>query len=202
MTNKSDITQQDVSLKKAKALSTISMVLLVLAIIFCATIILQVSTQGYVSILGFSVFRIATPSMEPTLPVNTFIISRKTDIRELNKDDIICFVSKEAYLNGNIVTHRIDEIKEIDSEICLVTRGDNNNSVDSVYVTSENLVGKMVFKTNPNGFISTVYSFITQKQAFFLIIILPIFIIAGLLFKNGIKKIREQIDEIKREIQK
>ena len=97
MTNKSEITQQDVSLKKAKALSTISMVLLVLAIIFCATIILQVSTQGYVSILGFSVFRIATPSMEPTLPVNTFIISRKTDIRELNKDDIICFVSKEAY---------------------------------------------------------------------------------------------------------
>ena len=188
-------------MKKTKALSVISIVLLVLAIIFCTTIILQVSMQGYVSVFGFSVFRIATPSMEPTLPVDTFIISQKVDISELEEEDIICFVSREAYLKGNVVTHRIVEIKEVDSRICLITRGDNNDSVDAVYVTSDNLVGKMVFKTEPDGFISTTYRFITQKQAFFLIIILPMLVIAGFLFKNGIKKIREQINEIKREIE-
>ena len=201
MNNKSDFTREDVSLKKTKALSVISMVLLILAIIFCLSIILQVTIQGYVGILGYSVFRISSPSMEPTLPVDTFIISQKVDISEIGEEDIICFVSKESYLKGKVVTHRVVESKEIDSKICLITKGDNNNSVDAAYVTRDNLVGKMVFKTEPDGFISTAYKFVTQKQAFFLIIILPMLIIAGFLFKNGIKKIREQINDIKREIE-
>lgn len=201
MTKRSNVAVRDSALSKAKILSVISVVLLVLAIVFCTTVILQVTIRGYVSILGFSVFRVATPSMEPALPVGTFIVSKKTDINELEKDDIICFVSKEAYMNGSIITHRIVEIKEIDSRICLITRGDANNSVDAAYVTEDNLVGKMVLKTDPNGFFSTTYKFLTQKQVFFLVIILPMLVVAGFLLKNGIKKIHQQINEIKKEIE-
>ena len=188
-------------MRGAKALSVISIVLLVLAIAFCALVIFQVITQGYVSVCGFSIFRVVTPSMEPELPVDTLIISQKVDIYEIREGDIISFVSKEAYMRGSVVTHRVVEIREVDSRVCLVTRGDANNSVDAAYVTSDNLVGKMVFRTREGGVFDTVYGFVMHKQVFFVVIILPMLLVAGILFRNGIKKIKDQITEIKEEIE-
>ena len=180
-----------------KILSVVSIVFLALAITFCSVVVFQTLTQGYVNLFGFSIFRVATPSMEPELPVNTFIISQRTDIEDVSRGDIVSFVSTEAYMNGSVVTHRVVDIKEIKGQICLVTRGDANNSVDAAYVTRDNLVGKMVFRTDSDGFFSQAYAFISNRQVFFLVIIAPMLLIAGILLKNGIKKIHEQINEIK-----
>lgn len=186
---------------KLKILSLLSIVLLTLAIVFCAIVIFQTVTQGYVSIAGYSVFRVVTPSMEPELPVDTFILTQKVDINDIQTGDIISFISKETYLNGGVVTHRVVDIKIVDGRVCLVTRGDASNSVDAAYVTSDNLVGRMVAKTEKDGFISQAYRFVNNKQVFFVFIIMPMLIAAGLLLKGGIQKIYQQISEIKQEIE-
>jgi signal peptidase len=139
--------------------------------------------------------------MEPSLPVNTFIISQKTDIENIVEGDVVSFISTEAYMNGSVVTHRVVGIKELDGKICLITRGDANNSVDAAYVTGDNLVGKMVFNTEPDGFFSNAYKFVTNRQVFFIVVIAPMLLVAGILMKNGIQKFREQIDQLKKEIQ-
>lgn len=186
---------------KIKVISIISVALLVVAITFCATVIIQTVTDGYVSLFGYSIFRVITPSMEPTLPVNSFIVSQKTEIDAIEDGDIVSFISKEAYLQGGIVTHRVVEKKEVDCRICLVTKGDASNSVDAAYVTEDNLVGKMIYKSDVDGFFSKVYTFVTNRQVFFIIIIAPILIMAGMLLKNGATNIYEQIKEIKKEIE-
>jgi len=201
MAEKTKTDRQDGSITKTKILSIVSLIVLILAIVFCAAVIVQTTTQGYVDLFGYSIFRVATPSMEPTLPVNTFIVSQKTDIANVVEGDVVSFVSTETYMQGSIVTHRVVGINEVDGRRCLITRGDANNSVDAAYVTSDNLVGKMVFNTNPDGFFSKAYAFVTNRQVFFLVIIVPMLLVAGLLMKNGIQKISDQIDQIKNEIQ-
>jgi len=201
MTDRSNRAKSRETTTKVKVLSAISIVLLTLAIAFCAIVIVQTMTQGYVNLAGYSVFRVVTPSMEPELPVDTFIVTQKVDISEIKTGDIISFISKETYLNGGVVTHRVVEIKNIDGKICLVTRGDASNSVDAAYVTSDNLVGRMVSKTEKDGFVSQAYRFINNKQVFFVFIIMPMLVVAGLLLKGGMQKIYQQISEIKQEIE-
>ena len=201
MAEKIKIAGQNRSVTKIKIFSVVSIAFLILAITFCAVVIIQTTTLGYVNLFGYSLFRIATPSMEPSLRVNTFIISQATDIENLAEGDVVSFISTESYMNGRIVTHRVVSIKEVEGKTCLITRGDANNSIDAAYVTSDNLVGKMVFHTKPDGFFSNAYTFITNKQVFFIVVIAPMLLVAGILMKNGIQKLHEQIDQLKKEIQ-
>ena len=202
MKDKANNVSKGASSKKVKILSTLSYVLLTIAIIFCAIVIFQVATQGYVSFFGYSMFRVVTPSMEPEIPVGTFIISQKVNIEDIREGDIVSFVSKESYLHGSVVTHRVAGIKESNGELCLITRGDANNSVDAYYVTRENLVGKMTFNSEKDGFLVGFYEFVTNKHIFFLIVTIPLMVIAFSLMKNGVKNMNEEIKNIKEEIKR
>lgn len=188
--------------KRVKALSITSYVLLTLAIILCVVVVFQVITQGYVQIFGYSLFRVVTPSMEPELPVGVFIISQKVNIHDINEGDIVSFASLESYMKGSIVTHRVVDIKEVNGKLSLVTRGDANNSVDGYYVTEDNLVGKVVFNTKEDNFFVKAYKFLTQKHIFFLIIILPMLIVAVCLLRGGIVRMSDEIKNIKDEIRR
>lgn len=199
-TNSVDTPIEKKSAKKVSALVITSYVILTLTIIFCAVIVFQVVTQGYVCIFGYSVFRVVTPSMEPEIPVGSIIISQNVDVSEIQKGDIVSFVSRESYMKGKVVTHRVDNVKTVDGKINLVTRGDANNSVDAYHVTEDNLVGKMVFNTGNDNLVIKAYEFITQKHVFFLIVILPMVIVAAFLLKNGISNMNEEIRKIKEDI--
>lgn len=182
------------------ALSVISYVALTIAIIFCAAVVFQIVTQGYVSIFGYSMFRVVTPSMEPTIPTGALIISQKTDIESVAVGDIICFSSLESYMRGRIVTHRVVEVKTVEGKINLLTRGDANNSVDGYYVTEDNLIGKMIFCTEKDNFFVKAYEFITHKNAFFLVILLPLLLVAVILIRRGILTLNDEIGRLKQQI--
>lgn len=199
--DKDQITTVGKTSKKVKVISAISYVLLTLAIILCAVTVFQIVTQGYVNYFGYSLFRVVTPSMEPEIPVGSFIISKKVNISEIQMGDVISFVSLESYMNGSVVTHRVVDIKKVEGKTSLVTRGDANNSVDGYYVTEDNLVGKVVHNSGKENFLVTVYKFVTQKHVFFLIVILPMLITAVCLLRNGMATMREEIMLIKQEIQ-
>ena len=99
---------------------------------------------------------IRSGSMEPTIKTLSGFIYDKVDIENVKKDDIIIFNlidENGAFLvseNGNVrVTHRVVEIaKDDNSNVSLITKGDNNLENDSIPVTSHNFVGVYNHKTS------------------------------------------------------
>ncbi|MBO5023882.1 MAG: signal peptidase I [Clostridia bacterium] len=183
-----------------KIFSIATSVLLAIAILFCGTVMYQIKTNGYVTIFGCSVFRVVSESMGDTMPVGSLIISQKTDIESIKEGDIISFFSRESYMAGQIITHRVAEIKDRDGELLLVTRGDANNSVDGFYVTKENFIGKIIVILRPEGFITTLYSILTNKIGFFSVVVVPVIILVTIIMQENIKKITKEIKAIKQEI--
>lgn len=98
--------------------------------------------------------RVLSASMEPTIEVGTGIIYDKVDIDTVKKRDIVVFDWTEengASLvsdDGNIrVIHRVVQVlKDENGNVNLITKGDNNEENDKLYVTEKNFVG--VYKCN------------------------------------------------------
>ena len=174
--------------------------LLAIAILFCATVMYQIKTDGYVTLFGCSVFRVVSESMGDTMPVGSLIISKKTDIESIEEGDIISFFSRESYMAGQIITHRVTEVKERDGEVLLVTRGDANNSVDGFYVTQENFIGMIVTILRPEGFITTLYAILTNRIGFFSVVVVPVIVLVTIIMQENIQKITKEIKAIKQEI--
>lgn len=183
-----------------KIFSVATSVLLAIAILFCATVMYQIKTDGYVTLFGCSVFRVVSESMGDTMPVGSLIISKKTDIESIEEGDIISFFSRESYMAGQIITHRVTEVKERDGEVLLVTRGDANNSVDGFYVTQENFIGMIVTILRPEGFITTLYAILTNRIGFFSVVVVPVIVLVTIIMQENIQKITKEIKAIKQEI--
>lgn len=87
---------------------------------------------------GYSFSTVVTPSMEDTIKVNDIIIFKDVPFEDVKVNDIIVYYNDEYHIN---VVHRVVGINEDGS---LITKGDNNNSVDAIYTTSSNYIGKVV----------------------------------------------------------
>lgn len=102
---------------------------------------------------GKALVEVISGSMEPTIKVGDMIII-DTEAQNFKEKDIITFKDEV----GSFVTHRIMEVKEEG----FVTKGDNNDSLDSDLVREENIVGRYCFKIAGLGiFISALKNPIT-----------------------------------------
>ena len=113
---------------------------------------------------------IVTPSMVPTIKVEDAIVIKRIDSNKLKKDDIITFLSNDSRYSGLTITHRIVDIKNENGELHFYTKGDNNNSNDDGYITSDKIKGKVILKIPKIGYIQY---FLTQTYGWILLIILP-----------------------------
>lgn len=179
---------------------TASLILAVTAL-FCFITMAQVLTKGYVSLFGYSMFRVVTDSMEPEISVGALLASRNTDIEDISENDIVCFRSKNPDMLGRIITHRVIGITEgKNNEINLQTKGDANASVDLDYVTSSNLIGKVVWKSSDSNIMAVLLSVLTDKFGFFTLIIIPVLLIITLVLNSSISKIKRELELKKQEI--
>ena len=96
-----------------------------------------VSDKDYFDMFGYSLFSVATGSMEPTIKQNDIIVVHKQNNYKV--DDIVTFKSERAYVTHRIVTKRGNTI---------VTKGDANNTKD-VAIEKKDIIGKVV-KILPN----------------------------------------------------
>ena len=150
--------------RKINALITI---LLVFAVLLCLWITIQVIGQGYANVFGFSMFRVVTGSMEPTMPVGTLLICKETEMGEIGAGDIICFRAQESAIFGQIVTHRVTGIfNDANGALLFETRGDANLAADGYMVSQTNFVGKVIWYTGASSVLSSVFSFFTNKVGF------------------------------------
>jgi signal peptidase I len=184
--------KQTISNKIGSALSNLA---LVIAVIICLTVVVQVTTNGYVQIGGFSLFRIVTGSMEPELPVGSLIVCQDVPVSQIQERDIVCFRSKNPQILGQIVTHRvINTVVREDGSVLLETKGDANLSADAEYVTQDNLIGKVNYYSKDRDFMASFVNILTDKIGFLILILFPTLLIAGFILRSCMNNMRRDID--------
>lgn len=174
--------------------SIVVSIVLVLAVILCLCVMVQVLSKGYFSVAGYSLFRVATGSMEPEIPVGAILVCKEVSIDTLQPGDIVNFYAREPGRFNQIITHRIVNIMTDDYGVrMLETKGDANLVSDLRYVTEENLIGLVTYYSGQNNIGADVLSFLTSGVGFMACLAIPCMVIAGLILQSCVGKIREDM---------
>ena len=189
--------------KIKQRINVLTTALLVLAVILCLWVTIQVIGKGYANIFGFSMFRVVTGSMEPTIPVGALLICDEVDMEAIRVEDIICFRAQESAIFGQMMTHRVTGIfQDTDGALLFATKGDANLSADGFMVSQTNFVGKVIWHTGANNVLSSIFSFFTNKIGFLACIVFPILLLGGLLMKDCVQNIRGELEEALKELER
>ena len=187
--------------KRQKILYVITSILVTLAVSLCLYFSVQVIKNGYVTIAGHSMFRVVTGSMEPTIQKGELLLCKKTSIKNIKKDDIVCYQAKNEEIRGVIITHRVTAVlTRGDGATYLETRGDANLSADPYYVESANLVGKVTWQSGKDTMFTDILTLLSGKIGFFSIIVFPILVAAGLMLQSAVNNMQKDIYALKREL--
>ena len=97
------------------------------------------------NIFGFIPTVIISGSMEPTINVDSLNLYVVTDIKNIQVGDIVVFWSNEYGIN---IIHRAIEVREVNGEIRITTKGDANKYPDAGFVTEKNFIGELTHTFN------------------------------------------------------
>lgn len=158
-----------------KILNCLSVLIIVLSIGVLLTVVLTKSGEAP-NFLGYSLFRVMTGSMEPTIPTNSLIVVKRVSVSELKTGDVISFYSRDPSLRGEVNTHRILNVERIEEKLCFETKGDANNIKDKYVTQEEDVIGKVVFSSKKLG---TFVRLLSNPLIFVPLIILPLVILLG-----------------------
>jgi signal peptidase I len=146
-------------------------------------------------ILGFSGFRVITGSMEPAIPVNSFVLVKHCEPGDVKAGDVISFYSSDATIGGSVNTHRVIAVGEENGSIYFTTQGDANPIPDRYPVYPSALIGRVIFVSN---FFGTLIRLVSNPLIFGVFIALPllaIIIVNVRGVKRDIKEIMEEVEE-------
>ena len=154
-----------------KGLRILSSSLIIISVLLCVLLV-------GVKALGFKVYTVLSPSMEPQYPTGSVIYVKTIKSEELKVGDVITFKLTQQIT----ATHRIIEIVPNEKNkdfIYFRTKGDANKTADASLVAETDIIGKPVFKIRYLGFIA---NFIQRPAgrcvtvAFALILIILVYI--------------------------
>lgn len=129
-----------------------------------------------------AIYTIVSPSMEPYIKKYDVIINFGIkEEKDLKVGDIITFYSDSIDTNGFTVTHRINQILDVDGSKVYITKGDNNQQPDDGYIAYKNIVGKYAFKIPQVG---RVQFLLSSKVGWLIIILIPAL---GIILMDSIK---------------
>ena len=144
-------------------------------------------------VLGYSVFRVMTGSMEPEIRENSLLVVKKTPPEHIVPGAVISFFSPDPMLEGAVNTHRVVRIEKENGRTQFITKGDANVIEDTYPVDASALVGRAVFKSCGLG---RVVSLLANPLVFGIIILLPLLVI---LLMNLYRAVRIAADIAKKE---
>ena len=174
-------------------LSNAAAIGLILVSVFVLLSVVLTPAGQVPQVLGYSVFRVMTGSMEPEIRSDSLLVVKKTPPEEIAPGDVISFFSPDPALEGAVNTHRVVRIEEENGEIRFITKGDANLIEDTYPVEESALVGKAVFKSYGLG---KAVSLLSNPLVFGIIILLPLLVI---LLMNLYRAVRIAADIAKKE---
>ena len=144
-------------------------------------------------VLGYSVFRVMTGSMEPEIREDSLLVVQKTPPEDIAPGDVISFFSPDPMLEGAVNTHRVVRIEKENGRTQFITKGDANVIEDTYPTDASALVGRVVFKSYGLG---KAVSLLSNPLVFGIIILLPLLVI---LLMNLYRAVRIAADMAKKE---
>ena len=117
---------------------------LILASVFVLLSVVLTPAGKVPQVMGFSVFRVLTGSMEPEIPEGSLLLVKRTDADRIQIGDVISFFSPDPTLEGAVNTHRVVDIQTENGEKIFYTKGDANVLEDTYPVRADMVVGKAV----------------------------------------------------------
>lgn len=107
---------------------------------------------------AYNVFVVLTQSMEPEIMAKDIVITKKRDPKDLQRGDIITFISSDSRVRGITVTHRIKDIyyDSTTGRYSFQTQGDANNTPDFTVAEDYNVIGEVIFKIPKLGYVQQV----------------------------------------------
>ena len=125
------------------------------------------------SIFGYYFFSIKTESMEPSIKKGDIIVCKKYQNSDIKKGDIVSFLTMEDD-RTIILTHRIEKVYDDGALISYQTKGDKNEKADNVHITRNDILCKYINIRIP--LLGYLFNFLKSKIAFFIFVIIPLFI--------------------------
>lgn len=181
-------------------LNTVLSIVLALVVLLVAVLFINKARSVPTFIFGKSIAWVITPSMEDTIPAQSFILLEKATADDVSVGDVITFRSSNPSLKGGFNTHRVVAIDE--SRSVFTTKGDNNNVDDGEYsAKADEIVGKYV-RNLP--VLSALMRFFTRPAGFILVILFLVALTVVMFIpdvKRGLKK-EDAGDELKKEQEK
>lgn len=125
-------------------------------------------------------FVVKSGSMEPTIMTGDIIVISSQENYHTN--DVVTF--KDT--GGRIVTHRIIDEQEKNTDVLFQTKGDANRSIDNDTITKDNILGKVSLVVPKIGFL---VGFTQTLPGLITMIIIPVvLLVLDQLVKMSIKQ--------------
>lgn len=157
--------------------TVLCIVLIPVLILNCTLIFKSYTNKNEVpSVGGVFPMIILTDSMNPEFASGDLILCHTTEAQDVKRGDIICFYDPAG--NGTTtVTHRVVKVtKDGAGALAWQTKGDANNTEDSVLVPAKNLVG--IYQRSFKG-LGNVAMFMQTTQGLIICVVCPIILLVG-----------------------
>ena len=175
-----------------KLFNAVAIALILVSVFVLLSVVLTPAGQ-VPQVLGYSVFRVMTGSMEPEIREDSLLVVKKTPPEDIVPGDIISFFSPDPMLEGAVNTHRVARIEKENGRTQFITKGDAN-VIEDIYPTDASaLVGRVVFQSYGLG---KAVSLLSNPLVFGIIILLPLLVI---LLMNLYRAVRIAADIAKKE---
>jgi len=127
-----------------------------LGILLLVGVILTAIPLSLPRLLGYEIYNVISPSMEPVMPEGTLIYTKQLPPEEVKENDIIAFLSQ-----GSVVTHRVVRNRFVEGDF--ITKGDANEANDPEPVSYGALIGRKEFQIPILGNLLSAYSSLMGK---------------------------------------
>lgn len=174
--------------QRAKVLKIILGIILIILLYNIILVGISMIDGNKFSLFGYSAYIITSDSMAPEISKGDVVITRKIEEEEIKVNDTITFLEE-----GQNITHRVIEIKEIDEHKEYITKGDNNEVEDGKSVIYENIKGKVIFKI---PFLGNIIFFMKDQIILLIIVLIILLVCLYKIQKNDKSEIRRRKKEI------
>ena len=163
--------------------NSIAIVLIAASLFVLLAVVLTPSGQ-VPQVMGYSMLRVLTGSMEPEIPEQSMLLVRQTDPETLEVGDIISFYSSDPELRGAVNTHRVTAVAEEGGQYVFTTKGDANVIEDKYGVRGDEVLGKVVLVSALLGKLSRLAA---NPLVFIPLILVPLL---AILLTNLVRTVR------------
>lgn len=163
--------------------NAVSVLIIALALFVLLSVVLTRSGETP-SIMGYSVFRVISGSMEPAIGENDLIVVKRVEPEEIRTGDVISFYASDPSLRGAVNTHRVTAVSQENGETVFTTKGDANQLEDAYPVYSDSLIGRVVFVS---AFLGTLSRLVSNPLVFVPLIFVPLL---AILLVNMVRTVR------------